>query len=118
MDNFLKETTYVLEAHNKSWDDVNFIRTTDVQVKDIEKFKKSMDFEYDDSFGSPEIPEDLVVVGDNWWLERHEYDGKEWWEYKELPTPIENTGNYVIKKISWVGNYSMPYDEYILELED
>ena len=30
-----------------------------------------------------EVAEDLVVVGDNWWIERHEYDGNEWWEYKE-----------------------------------
>lgn len=118
MANFLEETTSELEYNGKTWKDVRFIRTSDEQVKDIEKFKKSMDFEYDDGYGSAEIPEDLIVVGDNWWLERHGYDGKEWWEYKELPTPIENTGNYVLKKKSWIGNYSIPYDEYIIELED
>lgn len=26
---------------------------------------------------------DLIVCGKNWWLERHEYDGAEWWEFKE-----------------------------------
>lgn len=29
-----------------------------------------------------------MVVGDDWWLERHEYDGSEWWEFKRLPSPI------------------------------
>lgn len=29
---------------------------------------------------------DLLVVGNNWWLERHNYDGSEWWEFKRLPT--------------------------------
>lgn len=24
-------------------------------------------------------------MGDDWWLERHEYDGSEWFELKELP---------------------------------
>lgn len=116
--NFLEETTRELEYNGKTWNDVRFIRTSNEQVQDIEKFKKSMDFIYNDDFGSPEIPEDLIIVGDNWWLERHEYDGKEWWEYKELPKPIENTGNYVIKKKSCIGNYSIPYDEYIIELEN
>lgn len=26
-----------------------------------------------------------MIVGDDWWMERHEYDGSEWWEFKELP---------------------------------
>ena len=26
-----------------------------------------------------------VAVGDNWWLERAEYDGSEWWEFKTIP---------------------------------
>lgn len=88
MINFLEETTAILEQHNKSWSDVCFIRTEEVQVKDIEKFKKSMDFEYDNGFGSEKIPMDLILVGNNWWIERHEYDGSEWWEYKSLPSKL------------------------------
>jgi hypothetical protein len=26
---------------------------------------------------------DLIIVGDNWWLERKEYDGSEWFEFKK-----------------------------------
>jgi hypothetical protein len=37
--------------------------------------------DYNAGFGGAEIASDLVVVGDGWWLERHEYDGSEWWEH-------------------------------------
>lgn len=37
----------------------------------------------------PEVPQyvatDLVLVGDDWWIERAEYDGSEWWEFKSIP---------------------------------
>ena len=42
-----------------------------------------------------QVADDLVVVGDSWWLERHEYDGSEWWEYKEKPKLISE-----IKEVS------------------
>jgi hypothetical protein len=47
--------------------------------------KQAKDFEYDNGFGSNEVPEDLVVVGADWWLERVEYDGSEWWSFKRVP---------------------------------
>ena len=52
----------------------------------FEKFKESAkNIYYDSGYGSNEIPMNLVIVGDNWWLERAEYDGSEWWEFKTLP---------------------------------
>ena len=45
--------------------------------------------EYDDGYGETEVKDDLQIVGANWWLERHEYDGSEWWEFKSLPTQPE-----------------------------
>ena len=41
--------------------------------------------EYDSGYGSQKIASDLVVVLQNGWLERHEYDGCEWWEHKHGP---------------------------------
>ena len=41
--------------------------------------------EYDSSYGTREVPADLVVVGEEWWLERVEYDGSEGWEHKSQP---------------------------------
>lgn len=55
-------------------------------------FWKIADILYDNGFGGTEVNESLLVVGDKWWMERHEYDGSEWWEYKEHPTqPIIET---------------------------
>lgn len=48
--------------------------------------------------GSPQVAEDLLIVGDTWCLERHEYDGSEWWEYKELPK--EPTETIALKAVT------------------
>lgn len=50
-----------------------------------DEFYKIADFEYDEGFGIQEVKDGLVIVGKDWWLERHEYDGSEWWEFKTLP---------------------------------
>ena len=87
--NFKEETLTVLENHGKTWDDVKFIQNDQWRVHDKNKFLEYMDFEYDNGFGGARIPEDLKIVGDNWWLERGEYDGSEWWEFKTMPKPRE-----------------------------
>ena len=28
---------------------------------------------------------DLKIIGKDWWMERREYDGAEWWEFKKAP---------------------------------
>ena len=50
-----------------------------------EYFKKNFNFIYDNGFGGEEIPMDLIIVGKDFWLERHSYDGAEWWEFKTMP---------------------------------
>ena len=52
-----------------------------------EDFKSKADFEYDNGYGWIEIPSDLIIVGKDFWLERREYDGAEWWEF--VTAPIE-----------------------------
>ena len=87
--NFLKETLYSLKQENKSWEDVFFVS---YQEKEIiyeipkDEFLKKADFYYDDGYGGQEIDKSLMIVGYDWWLERHEYHGSEWWEFKTLPT--------------------------------
>ena len=49
------------------------------------EFEALANVEYDESYGAQEVADDLLVVGDDWWLERHEYDGSEWWEFKKIP---------------------------------
>lgn len=105
MINFLKETVEILRLHNKTWDDVKFIRNDDIQVLDKEAFIKSMDFEYDKNCGCPNIDESLIIVGDGWWLERYDYYGSEQWEFKILPTPLKESKNCIMKKYPFAGYF-------------
>lgn len=106
MANLLQETIEILKEHNKSENDILWVGRIEVQcvsdyydsqdvrcptVKNTwEWFKSKANFEYDNGYGGAEIPLSLVVVGEDFWLERHEYDGAEWWEYKRMPTePLE-----------------------------
>ena len=82
--NLLKETKRVLKENGKSLKDVKWIGGKHFTVS-LENFVVCADKEYDEGYGSQRVATDIVIVGDNWWLERHDYDGAEWWEYKELP---------------------------------
>lgn len=84
MQNLLEETLMKLEEVGKTMEDVVWIGSSDGYIP-IETFKRLADVEYSPGFGSSEVATDLLVVGDNWWLERGEYDGSEWWEYKTAP---------------------------------
>lgn len=49
-----------------------------------EYFLHQLDFTYDNGYGTQELF-GIVWLEDNAWLERAEYDGSEWWEYKQTP---------------------------------
>ena len=91
MENLLEETKEKLAVCHKTPKDVLWIGTSDgSEAITWEEFEKLADFDYDDGYGAAEIRMDLVVVGKDWWLERYEYDGSEWWEYKKQPKLLEN----------------------------
>lgn len=89
MQNLLHETLETLSAAGKSPSDVRWVggitRANEDYAGSWDEFAILADFEYNDSYGGNEIDGDLVIVGDDWWLERGEYDGSEWWEFKTLP---------------------------------
>ena len=87
MSKIVKETVKWLEDLGYEESDVLWVGSRDgkfamswADFKD--KFK---DLEYYDGYGAQEIASDLVVVGEDWWLEREEYDGAEQWAYKKSP---------------------------------
>ena len=84
MDNLWEETNRALKAKGKSFDDVVAICGNDFQITK-ENFEKYSKIEYDNGYGSPQVAEDLLIIGDDFWIERHEYDGAEWWEFKDMP---------------------------------
>ena len=51
---------------------------------DYLSFVESLDFTYDEGFGSQELF-GYILFKDGAWMERHEYDGSEVWEYKSSP---------------------------------
>ena len=89
MANLLKETKEILKEHGKTIKDIVAVQGLDFGIS-VDDFISLADTVYDNGFGSPKVAEDLVVIGNGFWLERHEYDGSEWWEYKECPVILEN----------------------------
>ena len=85
MKNLLQETLDILKSNKKTSQDVKWIGTTEFGKFTWEDFERLADISYDSGYGGNKITSDLVIVGKNWWLERGEYDGAEWWEFKTLP---------------------------------
>lgn len=100
MKNLLKETIDCLINNSKQPSDVLWVGMLGY---DYDKHKQfcyrntwgyfcsKADFTYHDGFGGVEIDMGLIVVGKNFWLERHAYDGSEWWEFKSIPMEPEET---------------------------
>lgn len=98
MKNLVKETIECLHRNGKSESDVlwvgrnyhDYAKNEDICYKNTwENFCTKANFMYDDGYGCAHIPKDLIVVGKDFWLERHDYDGAEWWEFKTLPVEPE-----------------------------
>lgn len=100
MINLLDETLEIIKENGKSTDEIKFVRckwyewTSSGAVcyeyyMTWEDFASQANRKYDNGYGGTEVKDDLQIVGANWWLERHEYDGSEWWEFKSLPTQPE-----------------------------
>lgn len=101
MINLLEETKEILLNHGKHYEDIEFVvglsssseeylrwgsRSNDELARTTwDEFAAMANKNYDNGFGGTEVIEVTMIVGKDFWLERHEYDGSEWWEYKELP---------------------------------
>ena len=82
--NLLTETLETLAGRGKGPEDVRWVGTP-THYQTWNEFAAAADREYEASYDAPEVAQDLLVVGEDWWLERHEYDGSEWWEFKTVP---------------------------------
>ena len=87
--NLWEETINVLNKHGLSFDDILYIQGQDfrIQKENFEAVAKWTN--YNAGFGSQKVATDLVVVGEDWWLDRKEYDGSEWWEFNKKPERLE-----------------------------
>ncbi len=95
--NLLSETIEILENNNKTFDDVLWVGDSTGYMTTL-SFIQYSDFEYYNGYGLAEVNISLRVVGEDFWLERYEYDGLENWEYKQLPNkPNEEKDHSMIK---------------------
>ena len=101
--NLKNETLEVLDIHGKRKEDVKYVRGDEFQIN-LEQFWTLADTEYDNSFGAPEIATDLMLIGDDFWMERGDYNGSEWWDFHRMP----DTAGLPIRKITAlsVGQYN------------
>ena len=85
--NLWEETKERLEKYNKKWSDIKYVildGSEEIIPKSLyEEIAKRTD--YDSGYGDAEIYEDLMLIGDDFWFERAEYDGAEWFAYRQMP---------------------------------
>lgn len=111
MSNLWEETINFLKEKNKTWEDIKHItsieETTSLnpQIFYISKdyfYKLSKDLDYNRDFGINHINKNITLWGENFFIERNIYDGREEWIYKLLP--ISSTKEKSSKKLivsSW-----------------
>lgn len=103
--NFKDEIFCYLKKYNKSEKDVIFVSDGEKYCNFSEFLNIIKDYKYDNGWGIPYINLDLKIIGNDWWLERHEYDGSEGWTFKTLPTQPK------IKSLSIKWNYDHNYND-------
>ena len=103
MKNLLVETIEFLNENKRGIEDVEWCGSETFGWFSFEDFVEIANVKYDPGFGGQEVAVDLKIVGKDFWLERHQYDGSEWWEYKEIPKKPEkyNKAQRVIYGCHW-----------------
>jgi hypothetical protein len=77
----------VLKKGYDDWAEINL--KVGYTEEEYESFLKSLDSDYDSGYGGQELA-GCVWLENGAWLERGEYDGSEWWDYKSTPQIPDN----------------------------
>ena len=62
-------------------------------ISEYEEFLHRLDFAYDNGYGGQQVYGTVWLKEEGTWLERGEYDGSEWWDYKKCPSVPDNLKN-------------------------
>lgn len=86
--NLLEETRNILKEYDKYETDIKYVRVKNIRTGEYvyvswESFKNTIKgYNYDNGYGEQYVWKDLrVVLYNEEYLKRREYDGSEWWEY-------------------------------------
>ncbi len=79
--NLLQETEDILKKNGKTWRDVEWIGSKKWGWFDWYDFVVVANKDYCEHI---QVASDLIVVGNNWWLERRDDDGLSYWVFKTL----------------------------------
>lgn len=85
--NLYDETLKKLNKLNKSFDNVIAIYNNKYEINKEDFIKASKEINYYNGYGAPDIDLSLTILGDDFVLVRHEYDGSEWWHNVSLKAP-------------------------------
>jgi hypothetical protein len=65
-------------------DDRKFFLTTGFTEYEYNQFLSDIDREYNNGYGGQEL-DGMIWYEDGTWTTREEFDGSEWWVYREVP---------------------------------
>lgn len=84
--NLLEETREDIYASGHTIRDIMFVGSRNGKLRlSWKEFKKIANFKYDNGYGSQHIATDLIVYfKDKTYLDRHEYDGSERWQFNDI----------------------------------
>ena len=108
--NLMLETEEFLREHGKVLDDVAFIVGNGHEISRQDFVRIASGFNYEEGYGHQYVPDDIKIVGDGWWLERGEYDGSEWWEFK---TPPQHPGG--VRRLVAINGDECGSEKYVYE---
>lgn len=112
--NFGKETRNTLNHYSFTIDDISWIGTREFKVPINEFFRLANNTMYDNGYGIPAIPLDLLIVmKDGSYFERREYDGSEWWQYIKVLKEPQVTFNFKSTVILFNNNNTEDLIDYV-----
>lgn len=81
----LTETEQALRRRNKEPGDVRWVGGAQYWFSWDEFARLAAEIGDDEGDGQTIIAEDLVIVGEAWWLQRGADGGSEWWQFRTAP---------------------------------
>ena len=98
--NFGNETWEKLQRCGYDRSSIDWIGCRDFQVSEGWFWTLADNTEYNEDYGRPEIPQDLIIsMKDGSWFERREYDGSEWWVHIVPPQKPRDHRDFAYDKL-------------------